>query len=142
MRTTKELKWLECTMNQQEIIEEGRILSNSLIAARELEDSLNSVKARIKGELAEHEKKINVCTQRITSGKMQKEVECYTEFDTDKEKVITVRTDTYEVIFERMMAPSERQTELELEAEKNEETAADNVPKPGDADFAENQTPS
>jgi hypothetical protein len=114
MRTVEEKKWLECVMTQQEIIEEGRTLSNSLVAARELEDNMNSVKARIKGELAEHEKKINVCTQRITSGKMMKEVDCYTVFDTDEETVRTIRNDTYEIIFERAMTPKERQTELEL----------------------------
>jgi hypothetical protein len=157
MRTADSVKWLECIMTQQEIIEEGRTLSNSLVAARELEDTLNSVKARVKSELAEHEKKINVCTQRITSGKMLKEVACYTVFDTDIEKVQTFRQDTFEMIEERRMTPKERQTELELndsvspapdpepdhsipESPEEDEGPSAHGPEPGDKTVPEEET--
>lgn len=114
MRLTKETRTLECILTDAEKLKYGAEMAELHYKKSRAEDQLKSIQSAIKADIAAHEAKINDLSQKISTGREYREVQCAIVYDWDRKVKSSIRNDTGEIAHEDIIPDRELQEEMDL----------------------------
>jgi hypothetical protein len=100
---------LQCLLSQEERLLRGEELAGLLLTTHKLELEKKTFCDEIKQRLNSAEERAQDVGRQLREGKEWRDVECKEVPDYEAGEVLTVRSDTNEVIRSRRMRPEERQ---------------------------------
>ncbi len=112
-KKTEELN-LECALTNPEKLDYSKDLAENINRKARAEDSLKAYKSQAKSEIEGHEAKINLLSQKISSGMEYRMVECSIEYDWNNKTRTWVRLDTGEIAKDDIIPESMLQQKMSL----------------------------
>lgn len=117
------IRSLRCKLTNDQLMEQGRLLSEAGFNVRQLEEDKKRVTADYGAKIKTEKAKMPVIEARITTGCEFRDVECSIVWDKPKKGMKTLtRSDTGELI-EEDLTPSEKQKRFDFEREVAEQEA-------------------
>jgi hypothetical protein len=114
MRETKANLYLECVLTEDELKNYSKQMADSFSKRQRAEDSLKSMQTQMKAEIQGHEAKMNLCAEKVNSGKEYRDVECEIVYNWDKKEKEYVRKDTGEIAKTEIIDEKDLQEHLDL----------------------------
>lgn len=124
MREKKTSLYLECVLTEEEMRSYSKQMADSFSKKCRVEDSLKAIKKQMDSEIAGHEARMNLCAERVNSGKEYRDVMCEVFYDWHLKEKRYVRLDTGEIAKTDIITEKELQEELDLRIEEGKETIA------------------
>lgn len=108
-------KSLPCVLTQEEIINKAKEMTEQMGVLCDLENRKKEAMSDFLAKQKSCEANINSSRQIVYSGKEYRNIECYLEFDFEKNIKQLIRTDTGEIYETQTISSEEKQEHLELE---------------------------
>lgn len=105
---------VECQLTADEKLTYSKELAESINSKRRSEDSLTAFKSQVNSEIKGFEAKINLLSQKISSGTEYREVPCRIEYDWNGKTRCWIRIDTGEEVKNDIIPEAMYQKNLEL----------------------------
>lgn len=103
---------LHVALTDQELLAVGQEVAEAMAHKRDSEARLKAATSSAKKEISAQDLVLNTLQHKLSTRKEVRAVLCKRQRDEQRMQIRTVRIDTGEVVFERAMHLSERQTEL------------------------------
>ena len=101
-------RWLECDLTEEELLTYGHENANQIRQRSNLEAEKRAYNSRIKSEIDASTEQIEKLSDKISTRKEYREVECKVIEDYNDFTLKVVRLDTHEAILDRPMTKSEK----------------------------------
>ena len=123
VRIEMEERWLECDLTEEELLTYGHDNANQIRQRSNLEAEKKAYNSRIKSEIDAATEQIEKLSDKISTRKEYREVECRVIEDYDNFNLKVVRQDTEDTILDRPMTKSEKSKvdDLFFEEEQDEQ---------------------
>ena len=123
VRIEMEERWLECDLTEEELLTYGHDNANQIRQRSNLEAEKKAYNSRIKSEIDAATEQIEKLSDKISTRKEYREVECRVIEDYDNFNLKVVRLDTEDTILDRPMTKSEKSKvdDLFFEEEQDEQ---------------------
>ncbi len=123
VRIEMEERWLECDLTEEELLTYGHDNANQIRQRSNLEAEKKAYNSRIKSEIDAATEQIEKLSDKISTRKEYRDVECKIIEDYDNFNLKVVRLDTLETILDRPMTKTERSKvdDLFFEEEQDEQ---------------------
>lgn len=105
---------LECNLTSDELLEYGRLLSETIVEKNRADSTLASFQRQQKATIAALEAKVALFSDKINTRREYRDIDCVVLYDWDANKVTWTRKDTGEVVKERKIEDDERQEAMNL----------------------------
>jgi len=114
-KTVKIVKSLNVELTEEEFKAHAVELAKMMSERDRIENQMQSMRSQFKAELDEATAKINRERTLVQTGREWRDIHCTVVYDYDKKRVVTSRTDTGEVIEDRVMRLDEMQVEMDFD---------------------------
>jgi hypothetical protein len=114
MRKEKDLLNLECVLTDSERLAYSKELADSIGKKHRSEDGLKSFMAQAKAEISGFDASINLLSEKLSTGREYRKVECRVEWNFERKTKRWTRVDTFEVCKEDLMSEKECQEEMDI----------------------------
>ncbi len=123
VRIEMDERWLECDLTEEELLTYGHDNANQIRQRSNLEAEKKAYNSRIKSEIDAATEQIEKLSDKISTRKEYREVECKIIEDYDNFNLKVVRLDIAETILDRPMTKSEKSKvdDLFFEEEQDEQ---------------------
>lgn len=120
MREKKAFLYLECTLTDDELRDYSKQMADCYSKKSRAEFNFKSIKKQTDSEIAGYEARINLCAEKVNSGKEYREVSCDVKYDWDKKTKDYVRKDTGEIAKSDIITEKELQEEIDFNNDVDE----------------------
>lgn len=114
MREDKFELELACKLTEAETLDRSREMAQSLSTVRDLESQLQSVGAKLRGQIKDVKFNVNRLQKAVLSGCEVRNVLCVERYDLELDQVHTIRLDTQEIVRSRRPEGADRQSPLPM----------------------------
>lgn len=114
MRKDKESLNLECVLTDSEVLTYSRTMAEEISRKQHMENQKASYTKQMTAEIATHEAKIAVLSEKVKNGKEWRDVECRVIYDWDNKTRAWIRNDTGEIAKTDIIPEEDLQEEMNL----------------------------
>ena len=115
MRNTKCTRSLECVIEEEKLRNYAKDLADVTKKKMRMEDQKRSFTKQIGAELEACSAQINLLSDKVSTGKEYRDIECAIEYDWERKEKAIVRIDTGDVVSTDIIKEDELQEHLNLE---------------------------